>query len=372
MLIKIGEKIKYLRKKDDVTQDKLAEYLGVTAQAISRWESEVCYPDIEILPSIASFFNITIDELMGYNISEKEQNVIIQKITELMIKGNSKEAISEARCGLALYPQNYAITLLLASQIFAQMGRDDTELADEVIALCQRILRDCMGGNDANDMLRLSAKNILINTLCKRERRDEANQIAVLMPSIVMGQEFIRQNVLKGEDRINYSLSVLPVIITMLNSLFLNNMKYANSEQSKPMYQYNTDECIRDIAIWDAVYKSISDTEKQSCWTYMFLHQRLARTLLDDGDKINALKRFKYAVDCIQYLDNNNSRFAYNLVQRSTVSDKDELCKKDKNNYNGMSNAYLLIHGYIENGYFTAIENEETFINQLETLRKFE
>jgi len=46
MTINIGEKIKLLRKKNDITQDKLAEYLGVTAQSISRWESGTCYPDI--------------------------------------------------------------------------------------------------------------------------------------------------------------------------------------------------------------------------------------------------------------------------------------------------------------------------------------
>ena len=51
MIIKIGEKVKLLRKKNDVTQDRLAEYLGITAQAISRWESETCYPDIELLPA---------------------------------------------------------------------------------------------------------------------------------------------------------------------------------------------------------------------------------------------------------------------------------------------------------------------------------
>ena len=47
MTIKIGEKIKELRKKADVNQEKFAEYLGVTAQAVSKWEVEGCYPDIE-------------------------------------------------------------------------------------------------------------------------------------------------------------------------------------------------------------------------------------------------------------------------------------------------------------------------------------
>jgi DNA-binding transcriptional regulator YiaG len=47
MIIKIGEKIKELRKKADVTQERFAEYLGITAQAVSKWEVESGYPDIE-------------------------------------------------------------------------------------------------------------------------------------------------------------------------------------------------------------------------------------------------------------------------------------------------------------------------------------
>ena len=55
-MIKIGKNIKKLREKKSITQEKLA--LGVTPQAISRWESETGYPDIELLPMIADFFLI--------------------------------------------------------------------------------------------------------------------------------------------------------------------------------------------------------------------------------------------------------------------------------------------------------------------------
>lgn len=70
MGIKIGEKIRELRKRVDVNQERFAEYLGVTAQAVSKWEVEGCYPDIELLPSIASFFNISLDELLCYDVTK--------------------------------------------------------------------------------------------------------------------------------------------------------------------------------------------------------------------------------------------------------------------------------------------------------------
>lgn len=74
MIIKIGEKIKELRKKADVNQERFAEYLGVTAQAVSKCEVEGCYPDIELLPSIANFFNISIDDLMCFDVMKNQES----------------------------------------------------------------------------------------------------------------------------------------------------------------------------------------------------------------------------------------------------------------------------------------------------------
>lgn len=55
MNVKIGEKIKTLRNRDNVTQEKLADALGLTSQAVSRWESGSGYPDIEYIIPIANF-----------------------------------------------------------------------------------------------------------------------------------------------------------------------------------------------------------------------------------------------------------------------------------------------------------------------------
>ena len=67
MQVKIGEKIKDLRKVTGRKQEDLATALGVTPQAVSRWEANGGYPDMEMIPSIANYFHITIDELFGYN-----------------------------------------------------------------------------------------------------------------------------------------------------------------------------------------------------------------------------------------------------------------------------------------------------------------
>lgn len=64
----IGDKIRTLRKNKGLTQEKLAEALSVTAQSISKWENGLSAPDIALLPVIARFFSISIDDLFSYRL----------------------------------------------------------------------------------------------------------------------------------------------------------------------------------------------------------------------------------------------------------------------------------------------------------------
>ena len=64
--IKINEQIAFLRKQKGLTQEELANALGVTNQAVSKWESAQCCPDIQLLPDLAKIFDVSIDELIGY------------------------------------------------------------------------------------------------------------------------------------------------------------------------------------------------------------------------------------------------------------------------------------------------------------------
>ena len=71
MQIKLGEKIRKLRQRDGRKQEDLAVALGVTNQAVSRWEANGGYPDIEMLPAIANYFHITMDELSDMKVTGK-------------------------------------------------------------------------------------------------------------------------------------------------------------------------------------------------------------------------------------------------------------------------------------------------------------
>ena len=97
MNLKIGMRVKELRKKKDVTQEQLANALGVTNQAISRWESEAGYPDIEYIAQIAKFFEVTADYLLTgevnrppANRSSREQREDTQKRCSFCAQGSDR------------------------------------------------------------------------------------------------------------------------------------------------------------------------------------------------------------------------------------------------------------------------------------------
>jgi len=60
----IGKRISYLRKEKGITQEELAVKLDVTPQAVSKWENDISYPDIMLLPKIAEILGVTVDELL--------------------------------------------------------------------------------------------------------------------------------------------------------------------------------------------------------------------------------------------------------------------------------------------------------------------
>ena len=76
MKLTIGENIRNFRKKNDLTQEELADRLGVTYQSISRWENGATYPDLELLPAIAETLSVTLDKLLGMPQIEKEKKAL--------------------------------------------------------------------------------------------------------------------------------------------------------------------------------------------------------------------------------------------------------------------------------------------------------
>ena len=174
MNVKIGAIIKKLRAESNITQDTLATAIGVTPQAISRWESENGYPDIELLPTLADFFSVSIDELLGYKLSEREQELanIKKEMERLSEVGSVEERVAYARNAFAHYPADYEIRDHLAACLyFVWDETHDETLFKEIELLLSSVANGC---NDEN--IRYDAINTLIALYGKVKQPEKAKE----------------------------------------------------------------------------------------------------------------------------------------------------------------------------------------------------
>lgn len=138
----IGERIKKYRKNKEMTQDALAQALTVSPQSISKWECGDGYPDITLLPAIANFFEVTVDELIGNDeISAKEdvQKNFFDAINSLSLDDQLDLALKYHK----KYPRNWHIATSLVHIIIHYHGNKENEYEKLCRDICERVLKDC-------------------------------------------------------------------------------------------------------------------------------------------------------------------------------------------------------------------------------------
>ena len=241
MNIKIGEIIKKLRKERDVTQEKLADYLGISYQAVSKWENGTALPDITLVVPLANFFGVSTDELFSLNeqITDEKIKEYEEKSRKLFNFGDMPACIDLMRKALEEYPRNYQFMITLAraiqwnnvsivfdndindkkseeviqyyERILEDCADDNTrqqamqilksykENNEEIIQLCERILDDCTNTN-----IRHETMQILCTAYKNTGQREKAIKIAEEMPSFSASSNWLLSDLYEGDRRISH------------------------------------------------------------------------------------------------------------------------------------------------------------------------
>ena len=164
MNLHIGENIKRLRQAKNITQERLAEYLNISAPAISKWERGETLPDITMIVPLASYFNVSSDELLGFDEARTraEAQRRIDMYQQLIRDAKFKESeafIIEAR---REFPHDFAIAVQYMECFGGGHADERPELllanAEEFIPLCERILNECVVNNIRYRVLHVLAK----------------------------------------------------------------------------------------------------------------------------------------------------------------------------------------------------------------------
>ena len=193
----IGEKIKHLRQKNNITQEKLAEYLNITYQSISKWENNNAMPDISLVVPLANFFGVSIDELFDRDsdVQAEEIEEYDQKDQTFSNKGYISERIDLWREAVQKYPRNYHCLISLAHALWSTLSSGEFEgvreqNAKEVVSICERILIDCTNNKERNQALQL-----LVFTYCKKTlsigNEEKAVEFANMAGNLYLSRELL-------------------------------------------------------------------------------------------------------------------------------------------------------------------------------------
>ena len=189
-MIKLGEKIKSLRKQKNISQEVFANYLGVSFQAVSKWENGNTMPDVTMIPAIASFFGVSTDELFDFNLYEMEKQVeTICKESWKYRDNDPAKAEQILREGLKRFPGN---DIILNNLLYTL---DYKTRADEVISLCKTLIESTKYDDVKYDACRILA--------CCYKENGQDNLIAPtleIIPEIYFSKLELEARLLEGEE----------------------------------------------------------------------------------------------------------------------------------------------------------------------------
>ena len=134
MQLKLSDKIKQYRKEMELTQEGLSEAIGVTVGAVSKWENGNTVPDIMTLMQLANFFNISMDELLGFDLTSKNVDDMCDTIEKLARLHEFEQALVEARNAISRYPHNFKVLYATANLYYYKyLSVQDKNAAESAI-----------------------------------------------------------------------------------------------------------------------------------------------------------------------------------------------------------------------------------------------
>jgi len=261
MKLNLAENFKRLRKKRGITQEELASFIGVSFQAVSKWERNEGYPDITFLPTIANFFDVSIDELLGMNEIKDNirRNEMLQGLRKNSSEGNVEACISVLRECVRCFPDDYLIMSDLAMYLdgFGNTPEERNENHAQAIELYELTLKFC-----DDEKIRSKALSNMCLSLYRNGETDKARKCATDLPTMYDTEETVLPKILSGKERTEYcqqTIQKLAWLFWWLINRMVDGKDYSDADKIE-LFK-------KSIAFYEIVY------EKED---YAFSHCRLS------------------------------------------------------------------------------------------------
>lgn len=306
-MLKIGEKIKELRKAQDITQEKLADYLNISYQAVSKWENGLALPDITLLPQLANFFGVTADELLGVTKPEQSQELkeYEKKYFKFDREGKTLEKQELCREVLTKYPRNYQWMLNLAYALVSYSATKQQEeyskehkFIEEAIGLCEKVLEDC-----TIDSIRHGAIQILCYNYPNIGKKEQAIKLAESMPDMLLSREPLFSRIYKGEECLKQNQQNLANMIDYSAGIIYEmacrsdlNQGLSNDER---IHLLNT-----AIKLYQIIYENDENSSMYNC-SLSHYHLMIAKLYCYKNEYDNAIKNLLISENYAKIFDSN-------------------------------------------------------------------
>lgn len=181
--MKISQIIREKRKEQNLTQEQVAEYLGVSTPAVNKWEKGSSYPDITILPALARLLKVDLNTLLCFNedLSEREVGNFTNELVEIIEAKGFDEGYKKAIIKIQEYPNCdmliYMVALTLEGALFMFGVKEDAEYKLEIEKLYKRVAR-----SDSYEICN-QANAMLINGYIKRKEYEKAQCLIDNLPN---------------------------------------------------------------------------------------------------------------------------------------------------------------------------------------------
>ena len=308
MKLTIGENLRALRRERDVTQEELAEILGVSCQSVSRWEKGVCYPDVELVPELAAFFGVTTDYLMGVGQATEDAYVkgAEEEFQQALSRGEVCACIRIAREGVRTCPNNYRLQLLLMYALFLSGDEEGNipewrenrqKYDEEIVSLGERILKYCQ-----DQYIRLEATALLADHYCETGRRRQGRALYETLPRLKQCRETRIWWALEPEERLPFlqktmrnAYSIIMSAIYRMTGVDVNDDQAGLLPDEEALAVYE-----KRFALDEVLTDGATNTET---WRFAADYWAMARCLARLGRKVEALARLEQAAQSVAEFD---------------------------------------------------------------------
>ena len=296
----IGQRIKELRKKQNLTQEKLADLLGVSFQAVSKWENDMNAPDLSLIAPLTRLLHVTADELLGLTEAQNDERLTYyeKQYIDFWKRSDHEADLELAKQAAAEYPQNAHFQNWLASDEFYTAYDSDYmsgRSKEHYTRTLESSLKHYIMSYELADegKTKYSALHGIVLNLTLLDRFDEARQYAELMPEEAnSSRDDLIVMTLKGEEKRSYHQKILFDAFRKFLGYFLDLWRFEEKDTEKAAILREAYAAMIEIAVPDGNYLVFS--------SYLFdIWLSRAYQATDEGDADRAvhalLEAKKYA-----------------------------------------------------------------------------